>query len=102
MQSDQEEEVRSRTPLEDELLRRQQKRLEVTNSLKIIFNTTSPDKHDLTPAVLLFDQQKEREENVQEEAQLMEFVRVRQNLRKIRSAIQNKAANSEQFPQNVQ
>lgn len=30
-QSDQEEEGRSRTPLEDELLRRQQKRLEVTN-----------------------------------------------------------------------
>lgn len=37
--------------------------------------------------------EKEQKEKVQEEAQLMEFVRVRQNLRKIHSAIQNKAAN---------
>nr|XP_020464823.1 protein FAM107A-like [Monopterus albus] len=66
VQSDQEEEGQSRTPLEDMLLRRQQKQLE-----------------------------KEKEqEKVQEEAQLIEFVRVRQNLRKIHTAIQNKAANS--------
>ncbi len=42
---------------------------------------------------------------MQEEAQLMEFVRVRQNLRKIHSAIQSKAANSlsavEECTQNV-
>uniref|UniRef100_UPI0037E995FD protein FAM107B n=1 Tax=Semicossyphus pulcher TaxID=241346 RepID=UPI0037E995FD len=67
VQSDQEEEGQSRSPLEDVLLRRQQKQLE---------------------------KEKEQEEKVQEEAQLMEFVRVRQNLRKIHSAFQNKAANS--------
>ncbi|KAI3357100.1 hypothetical protein L3Q82_015571 [Scortum barcoo] len=66
VQSDQEE-GESRTPLEDVLLRRQQRQLE---------------------------REKEEEEKVGEEAQLMEFVRVRQNLRKIHSAIQNKAANS--------
>ncbi|XP_053280675.1 actin-associated protein FAM107A [Pleuronectes platessa] len=62
-QSEQEEERQSRTPLEDVLLRRQQKQLE---------------------------RDKEHEEKVQEETQLIEFVRVRQNLRKIHSAIQNK------------
>uniref|UniRef100_A0A3B4T5F3 Uncharacterized protein n=1 Tax=Seriola dumerili TaxID=41447 RepID=A0A3B4T5F3_SERDU len=62
VQSDQEEVGQSRTPLEDVLLRRQQKQLE------------------------------EQEEKLQEEAQLMEFVRVRQNLRKIHSVIQNKTA----------
>lgn len=48
--------------------------------------------------------EKEEEEKIGEEAQLMEFVRVRQNLRKIHSAIQNKAANAnatEECPQNV-
>uniref|UniRef100_A0A8P4GQL6 Protein FAM107B n=1 Tax=Dicentrarchus labrax TaxID=13489 RepID=A0A8P4GQL6_DICLA len=67
VQSDQEEEGQGRTPLEDVLLRRQQKQLE---------------------------REKEQEEKVREEAQLMEFVRVRQNLRKIHSAIQGQAANS--------
>ncbi|XP_062248553.1 actin-associated protein FAM107A [Platichthys flesus] len=62
-QSEQEDEGQSRTPLEDVLLRRQQKQLE---------------------------RDKEHEEKVQEENQMMEFVRVRQNLRKIHSAIQNK------------
>ncbi|XP_071331087.1 protein FAM107B [Trachinotus anak] len=65
VQSDQEEEGQSRSPLEDVLLRRQQKQLE---------------------------REKEQEEKLREEAQLMEFVRVRQNLRKISSAIQSKAA----------
>ncbi|KAM9351332.1 protein FAM107B isoform 1-T1 [Symphorus nematophorus] len=75
VQSDREEEGQSRTPLEDVLLRRQQKQQE---------------------------KEKEQEEKVREEAQLMEFVRVRQNLRKIHSAIQNKAANSaEDGTQNV-
>ncbi|CAN9515966.1 unnamed protein product [Ophioblennius macclurei] len=66
VQSDQSAERLTRTPLEDELLRRQQKQ-----------------------------HQKEREHNedVRGEAQLMEFVRVRQNLRKIHSAIQDKAGN---------
>ncbi|XP_029973689.1 actin-associated protein FAM107A-like [Salarias fasciatus] len=65
VQSDQTTERQSRTPLEDELLRRQQK------------------------------QQKELQhpEEGRAEAQLMEFVRVRQNLRKIHSVIQDKAAN---------
>uniref|UniRef100_A0A3Q3F804 Si:ch211-218o21.4 n=1 Tax=Labrus bergylta TaxID=56723 RepID=A0A3Q3F804_9LABR len=67
VQNDREEEGQSRTPLEDVLLRRQQKQHE---------------------------KEKEEGEKVQEEAQLMEFVRVRQNLRKIHSAIQNKAAHS--------
>ncbi|XP_070695101.1 protein FAM107B [Pempheris klunzingeri] len=67
VQSNQEEEEQSRTPLEDVLLRRQQKQLE---------------------------SEREQKEKVREEAQLMEFVRVRQNLRKIHSVIQNKAANS--------
>ncbi|XP_029994692.1 actin-associated protein FAM107A [Sphaeramia orbicularis] len=68
VQSDQEEEELSRTPLEDVLLRRQQKQLET---------------------------EKESEERVREEAQLMEFVRVRQNLRKIHTAMQqNKAGTS--------
>ncbi|XP_032363915.1 protein FAM107B [Etheostoma spectabile] len=38
--------------------------------------------------------QGEEQDKVQQESQLMEFVRVRQNLRKIHSAIQNKAANT--------
>ncbi|XP_065817796.1 protein FAM107B [Labrus bergylta] len=67
VQNDREEEGQSRTPLEDVLLQRQQKQHE---------------------------KEKEEGEKVQEEAQLMEFVRVRQNLRKIHSAIQNKAAHS--------
>ncbi|XP_073326348.1 protein FAM107B [Pagrus major] len=79
VQSDQEDEGQSRTPLEDVLLRRQQKQLE---------------------------KEKEHEEKVREEAQLMEFVRVRQNLRKIHSAIQNKAGYSlsapEEFTQHVE
>lgn len=37
---------------------------------------------------------REEEERVRDEAQLMEFVRVRQNLRKIHSALQSKATNS--------
>ncbi|XP_023283228.1 protein FAM107B-like [Seriola lalandi dorsalis] len=65
VQNDQKEVGQSRTPLEDVLLRRQQKQLE---------------------------REKEQEEKLQEEAQLMEFVRVRQNLRKIHSVIQNKTA----------
>ncbi|XP_078144432.1 uncharacterized protein LOC144542316 [Centroberyx gerrardi] len=65
-QSDREEEEQTRTPLEEVLLKRQQKQLE---------------------------REKQQEEKVQEEAQLMEFVRVRQNLRKIHTAIQNKASN---------
>ncbi|KAK2852013.1 hypothetical protein Q5P01_008289 [Channa striata] len=69
VQSDQEEEGQTKTPLEDVLLRRQQKQLET---------------------------EKEHEEKVQEEAQLMEFVRVRQNLRKIHSAVHNKAASANQ------
>ncbi len=50
----------------------------------------------VVPTLLFFSfqREKEQEEKVGEEAQLMEFVRVRQNLRKIHSAIQNKAANS--------
>ncbi|XP_030277593.1 actin-associated protein FAM107A isoform X2 [Sparus aurata] len=79
VQNDREDEGQSRTPLEDVLLRRQQKQLE---------------------------REKEQEEKVREEAQLMEFVRVRQNLRKIHSAIQNKAAHSlsapEEFTQHVE
>ncbi|XP_026223440.1 protein FAM107B-like [Anabas testudineus] len=63
----QEEEGQGRTPLEDVLLRRQQKQLE---------------------------REKEQEEKVPEEAQLMEFVRVRQNLRKIHTVIQNMAGNT--------
>ncbi|KAG7521316.1 hypothetical protein JOB18_046070 [Solea senegalensis] len=66
VQSDQVDEGQSRTPLEDVLLRRQQKQLE---------------------------KEKKHGEKEQEEAQLMEFVRVRQNLRKIHSVIQNKAGN---------
>ena len=47
------------------------------------------------PMILLFYFQREKEQDDKErdEAQLMEFVRVRQNLRKIHSAVQNKAAN---------
>ncbi|XP_058499507.1 protein FAM107B [Solea solea] len=66
VQSDQVDEGQSRTPLEDVLLRRQQKQLE---------------------------KEKKHGEKEQEEAQLMEFVRVRQNLRKIHSVMQNKAGN---------
>ncbi|XP_076023157.1 protein FAM107B [Genypterus blacodes] len=64
-QSDQEDEGHSRTPLKDVLLKRQQKQLET-------------EKHE--------------EEKVEEEAQLMEFVRVRQNLRKIHTVIHNKTS----------
>ncbi|XP_034552592.1 protein FAM107B [Notolabrus celidotus] len=67
VQSDREDEGQSKSPLEDVLLQRQQRQLE---------------------------KEKEQEGKGQEEAQLMEFVRVRQNLRKIHSAMQNKAANS--------
>uniref|UniRef100_A0A3P8UZI5 Uncharacterized protein n=1 Tax=Cynoglossus semilaevis TaxID=244447 RepID=A0A3P8UZI5_CYNSE len=66
VQSDQEEEQQSKTPLDDVLLRRQQKQHE---------------------------REKKDEEKEQEEAHLMEFVRVRQNLRKIHSVIQNKSGN---------
>ncbi|KAK5862978.1 hypothetical protein PBY51_000042 [Eleginops maclovinus] len=66
VQTDSEEDGQSKTPLEDVLLRRQQKQLE---------------------------KEKEQEDKERDEAQLMEFVRVRQNLRKIHSAVQNKAAN---------
>ncbi|XP_068605081.1 actin-associated protein FAM107A [Brachionichthys hirsutus] len=67
VQSAREEEAQGRTPLEDELLRRQQRQRE-----------------------------KEKEqEKVPEEAQLMEFVRIRQNLRKIHSAMHNKVANAQ-------
>ncbi|XP_029361346.1 protein FAM107B [Echeneis naucrates] len=65
VQSDHKEDGESRSPLEDVLLRRQQKQLE---------------------------KEKEQEERLQQEAQLMEFVRVRQNLRKIHSVMQNKVA----------
>ncbi|KAM8864571.1 actin-associated protein FAM107A [Spinachia spinachia] len=64
VQNDREEEGNSRTPLENVLLRHQQRQLE-----------------------------REREEKVGEEAQLVEFLRVRQNLRKIHSAMQNKTGN---------
>ncbi|XP_061590642.1 actin-associated protein FAM107A [Cololabis saira] len=67
VQSNQEEEGLSKTPLEDMLLRRQQKQLE---------------------------REKEQDEATRSEAQLMEFFRVRQNLRKIHSVIQEKTANS--------
>ncbi|XP_035813754.1 actin-associated protein FAM107A [Amphiprion ocellaris] len=67
VQSDRDEEGQSRTPLEDVLLRRQQKQLE---------------------------REREQDEQVRGESQLMEFVRVRQNLRKIHSVIQDKAANT--------
>ncbi|TNN23145.1 hypothetical protein EYF80_066737 [Liparis tanakae] len=45
--------------------------------------------------ILLLSCQREREteEKVREEAKLVELVRVRQNLRKIHSAMQNKAGN---------
>uniref|UniRef100_A0A3Q1GBJ9 Uncharacterized protein n=1 Tax=Acanthochromis polyacanthus TaxID=80966 RepID=A0A3Q1GBJ9_9TELE len=64
VQSDRDEEGHSRTPLEDVLLRRQQKQLQV------------------------------KYEEVRGESHLMEFVRVRQNLRKIHSVIQDKGANT--------
>ncbi|KAL6120265.1 uncharacterized protein ACO6RY_04647 [Pungitius sinensis] len=64
VQNNREEEGNSRTPLENVLLRHQQKQLE-----------------------------REREEKVGEEAQVMEFIRVRQNLRKIHSAMQNRTGN---------
>ncbi|XP_053705250.1 actin-associated protein FAM107A-like [Synchiropus splendidus] len=71
VQSDREEEEETRTPLEDELIRRQQK---------------------------LLEKEKQDEERVQEDVHLMEFVRVRQNLRKIHSVIQNRAANGPSGP----
>nr|XP_033485971.1 uncharacterized protein si:ch211-218o21.4 [Epinephelus lanceolatus] len=67
MQSEREEEGQNRTPLDDVLLRCQQKQLE---------------------------REKKQEEKTREEAHMMEFVRVRQNLRKIHSVIQSKAANT--------
>ncbi|KAM4610659.1 actin-associated protein FAM107A [Polymixia lowei] len=67
-QTDREEEEQTRTPLEEVLLKRQQTQLE---------------------------KEKQEEEKVREENQLFEFVRVRQNLRKIHTAIQNKASNSQ-------
>ncbi|XP_063325158.1 actin-associated protein FAM107A-like [Pelmatolapia mariae] len=66
-QSYQDEEQHSRTPLEKVLLRRQQKQHE---------------------------REKKQDEEVREESQLMEFVRVRQNLRKIHTVVQDKNANS--------
>ncbi|XP_041858983.1 actin-associated protein FAM107A [Melanotaenia boesemani] len=67
VQSSQHEEGPSRTPLQDMLLRRQQKQLEM---------------------------KKEQDEETRGEAQLLEFFRVRQNLRKIHSVVPDKAANS--------
>ncbi|KAM8830308.1 actin-associated protein FAM107A [Synchiropus picturatus] len=71
VQSDREEEEETRTPLEDELIRRQQK---------------------------LLEKEKQDEEQVQEDVHLMEFVRVRQNLRKIHTVIQSRAANGPRGP----
>ncbi|GLD73903.1 protein FAM107B-like isoform X1 [Lates japonicus] len=74
VQSDQEEEGQSRTLLEDVLLRRQQKQLECQCSF------------------LLPEGEGTRGEGDVEEAQLMEFVRVRdRTLRKIHQSSQNKA-----------
>ena len=60
----------------------------------------------MTAFLVSCQREKEQEEKVREEAQLMEFVRVRQNLRKIHSAIQNKAGHSlsapEEFTQHVE
>ncbi|XP_068995368.1 uncharacterized protein [Embiotoca jacksoni] len=67
VQSDRDEEGQGRSPLQDVLLRRQQKQ---------------------------FQREKQQDEELQGDAQLMEFVRVRQNLRKIHTAIQDKAAHS--------
>ncbi|XP_028309752.1 actin-associated protein FAM107A isoform X2 [Gouania willdenowi] len=67
VQSDQHNEQQNRTPLEDVLLRRQQKQKERGT---------------------------EQDEEVRGEAQLMEFVRVRQNLRKIHSAIHDNTSHS--------
>ncbi|XP_062398034.1 uncharacterized protein si:ch211-218o21.4 [Sardina pilchardus] len=66
-QSQKEEEEQAKGPLEQVLLQRQQ-------------------KHE--------ENAREEEEKIREEAQLMEFVRVRQNLRKIHSALQSKNTNS--------
>ncbi|XP_012675570.2 nuclear fragile X mental retardation-interacting protein 2 isoform X2 [Clupea harengus] len=66
-QSQRQEEEQAKGPLEHVLLKRQQ-------------------KHE--------ENAREEEERVRDEAQLMEFVRVRQNLRKIHSALQSKATNS--------
>lgn len=55
-----------------------------------------PSLHEYVVPMLFFfscQREKEQEEKAREEAQLMEFARVRQNLRKIHSAIQNKAVN---------
>ncbi|KAM6976928.1 uncharacterized protein FYW47_001766 [Aplochiton taeniatus] len=60
-QTEKEEEEQGRSPLEEVLLKRQQKHIE---------------------------RQKQQEEKMQEEAQLLEFVRVRQNLKKIHCAFQ--------------
>ncbi|KAF6731873.1 Protein FAM107B [Oryzias melastigma] len=67
VQSNQDEGELSRTPLEDMLLKRQQKQLQ---------------------------KEKEEDEATRGEAQLLEFFRVRQNLRKIQSNVSNKVANS--------
>lgn len=50
MQSDQEEEGQSRTPLEDVLLRRQQKQLEVINSVyRFIMGSSMAEKDSFNP-----------------------------------------------------
>ncbi|XP_068196335.1 actin-associated protein FAM107A [Antennarius striatus] len=66
VQTERQEGVQGRTPLENALLRRQQRQVE----------------------------REKGQQNEQEEAQFMEFVRVRQNLRKIHSALQNKVTNA--------
>ncbi|RVE71150.1 hypothetical protein OJAV_G00071480 [Oryzias javanicus] len=67
VQSNQDEGEVSRTPLEDMLLKRQQKQLQ---------------------------KEKEEDEATRGEAQLLEFFRVRQNLRKIQSNVSSKVPNS--------
>ncbi|XP_076847649.1 protein FAM107B isoform X2 [Brachyhypopomus gauderio] len=62
-QTQREEGEQDRSPLEQVLLKRQQKQQE---------------------------REKEQEEKIREEIQLLEFVRVRQNLRKVHSALQKK------------
>ncbi|XP_051950687.1 protein FAM107B-like [Xyrauchen texanus] len=62
-QTHREEGEQSRSPLEQVLLKHQQKNLEIMK-------------------------EKEEEQKLQEEVQLLEFVRVRQNLRKVHSALQ--------------
>lgn len=88
VQREQQDEGQSRTPLEDVLLQRQQKRLQVPEPL--LAGSFGPS---LSFCSFVSEQkEKEEEEKKREEAQLMEFVRVRQNLRKIHSVIQDKSA----------